>query len=78
MRIISYIANGLKCIINNWFYSSKDQIVCKNCRHRSNKDVMVNEFYSYARSLKESCTYFCTRHNRYVSLEDTCHDYDRD
>ncbi|MBR4111056.1 MAG: hypothetical protein IKK43_05160 [Clostridia bacterium] len=78
MRIISCIVGWLKGVINKNFYKVKDGRTCKSCRYRSNKDVMTTEVYTYTRNLKESCTYFCTRHNRYVTLEENCHDYDRD
>ena len=77
MKKISCLVKGFKNILGICLAKSVCENCCKNCKNRDESKTIITEEYSNTRSFKENQLFYCVKHNRYVELEEFCHDYDR-
>lgn len=77
MKKISCLVKGFKNIFGICLAKSVCENCCKNCKNRDESKTIITEEYSNTRSFKENQLFYCVKHNRYVELEEFCHDYDR-
>lgn len=77
MKKISCLVKTFKNIFKACFVKSLYRNCCKNCKNRDESKTILMEEYSTTRSFKEKQRFYCAKHNRYVELDEFCHDYDR-
>lgn len=77
MKVISYLVKRIKRTIKTYFTCSEYKHCCSNCKNRDEGNFITVEESSFTRPFEEKKSFYCIKHNRYVNLNEFCHDYDR-